>query len=198
MEYCLPSLNINVMKLHKMPDCIDYHDLIKVIEDKHGIDVDDYAGHFSEETRENNKKIKLKWLEENGYGGKEHVLDVPDPSKPNIDWPANSEELNLRIEINTKYRLVKKELESRPPYLNYWHTICDDVSRGGVTALWIEPSEDDGKEDDHSDYDYKNKEKPLPEKYRRWRQEINALIYEEVKDSPAYDEEGFVNVYIDW
>ena len=184
------------MKLHKFEECVDWHDITDAIKTKHGIDIDDYAGVFSKENIQRKKEILEKWRIENGYGDFLHVLDVPDRSNPRADWPKDSEEMKMRIEINTKLRDVEKDLIKEVPYLNYWHLICDDVRRGGVNYIYLDYEESD-KEDDHSDYNFE--ETGLPEKYKHWVSDINKLILEEVKDSPAYDpEEGVLRYTADW
>lgn len=183
MKYFLLPFNMT-LKLHEFPACLDYFDVIDIVQKKHNVDIDDYAGMFSKETIEANKIIKKNWLIENDYADWEHVLDVPNPENQREDWPRDSPEMTKRIEINEKYRAVEKVLEARVPYLNYWHRICDEVNRGGDTDVYIGDVDPDEK---------------LPEKYQNWVNEIHKMIRDEVKDSPAYDEEEeMVTFYIDW
>lgn len=177
------------IKLHEFPPCVDYSELIDIIEKKHNINVRDYAGKFSKEQFEKRQFLHYKWMEENGYGDWKHVLNVPDSdANPREDWPKDSEEMKMRIEINNKYRDIEKTLYEEVPYLDYWHGICDDINRGGVNYLFI-----------HEDDEPWDEDLELPEQWQNWRREINAMIREEVKDSPAYDaEEGILTFHVDW
>lgn len=170
------------MKLKKLPDCVDYSDLIDKIEKKHNINTRDYAGMFSKEERERQKNLWNAWLIENGYDPNDPCLDMISPGK---DWEIDSPEMLRRIEINSKFREVEREVYGEElPYLDYWHRICDDVNRGGINYLDLYDEEPDLE---------------LPEKYQNWVNEIHHMIIEEVKDSPAYDpDEMVLTFYVDW
>jgi len=115
-----------VVKAQQKPKKIkdSYYDFLEVmhyLEKKTGRDFQDYAGRWSKEGQKDSERALQKWLKENGYGDKAHVLDVPDPKKPDIDWPENSKEMKLRIKIREQYRVVEEQLIR--PYQNFWHWI---------------------------------------------------------------------------
>ena len=174
------------IKLHKFPPCVDYSELISLIEKKHNINTRDYAGKHSEEGRKKAEAFKSQWMKDNGYEGKEYVLDVPKGNAPNDDWPKDSPEMKLRIEINSKYREVEREEGEKVPYLDFWHQHCDEINRGGVNYMYLSTEEWDIDE-------------TLPPEYQNWYAEICEMIKEEVKDSEAYDsEEECLTYYVDW
>lgn len=180
------------LKLVEVEPSLDYFEVIELVEAKLGVDVDDYAGMFSKANQERKAEHKKQWMIDNGYGDASHTLDVPDSSNQRQDWPQDSPEMKLRVEINTKYRDVERELDkTEVPYLNFWHQHCDSVNRGGVNVFYLGDGNDYCPDDDEG--------KNLPEKYKNWIQEIHDAIREVVKDSLAYDaEEDAVNLYIDW
>lgn len=162
--------------LYEWPDAVDYCTLIEHIETKYNIDTRDYAGHYSKDAREYKDQILSKWLEDNGYEGKKYVLDKPEGS--NIDWDKESEEMKLRIEINTKMRTagLDGQFEEKYPYLDYWHLHCDSINRGGINYLYLGGDE-----------------KP------QWVKEIDEMIKAEVIDCSAYDpDEEVLTFHVDW
>lgn len=183
------------LKLKEIEPSLDYFEVMEIVEANLGVDVDDYAGMFSKENSERKDAHRKQWMIDNGYVNVDHVLTSPNPGDYKNDWPKDSPEMVLRIEINTKYREAEKELEKdEPPYLNFWHQHCDYINRGGVNVFHLGGEDDEVVENDHDDDG-----KEIPEKYKNWIQEIHNAIREVVKDSPAYDaEEDTVNLYIDW
>lgn len=161
-------------QLHKFPEVVDYHELIEHIEKKHGINTRDYGGKYSIKTKEEKELLLKEWLKAEGYEGKEYVLNKPEGS--NQDWEQGSYEMNLRIEINGKRRGFDRELDDKYPYLDYWHEICDNINRGGVSYL-----------------DLSDESKPS------WVCEINKMLRDELAGCPAYDEVGqSLQFHVDW
>jgi len=117
----------------KTSTAYEFNEVMHYLEEKTGKSFRDYAGKFSKEGKAENDKLLDTWLADNGYAGKRYVLDMPQGS--NKDWAENSEEMKLRVEINTKYRDVEKTNER--PYLDFWHWMCDsnEISNGGWLYL---------------------------------------------------------------
>ncbi len=160
--------------LYKFPETVDYHELIKHVEKKYGINTRDYAGRWSTKGKEEKELLRKEWLNLNGYSGKEYVLNKPEGS--DRDWQKGSYELSLRVEINSKRKGFDKELEDKYPYLDYWHTHCDEVNKGGVNYLDLS---DEGKP--------------------KWVCEINKMIRDELVGCPAYDAaEQVLRFHVDW
>jgi len=144
---------------------------------KYGFDYYDYGGSHSIEARKFKQGLVSQWLEENGYSGKSYVLNKPEGSS--TDWPKDSEEMLLRIEINTKMRSdsIEKVVKEKFPYLNFWHYVTDDCDVGG-SFFYLNLDIDHDQE---------------------WVAEIKNMIKEEVKDNEAYDsEENMVYFYYDY
>lgn len=111
----------------------DYHEVSDYLEKLHKKNFRDYAGKFTAEGKiERDAQIKA-WVVANGYSGWEHAMDVPDPAKPRDDWPADSEEMKKRVEINLKMWPDLKKTER--PYQDFWHFIVEnnEVTNG----CWI-------------------------------------------------------------
>jgi len=144
---------------------------------KYGYDYYDYGGSHSIEARKFKQGLVSQWLEENGYKDKFYVLDKPEGSS--TDWPKDSEEMRLRIEINKKLQLssIEKTVKEKFPYLNFWHYISDDC-------------------DINSKFFYLD----LDAEYNpSWVAQIKSGIKEEVQDNEAYDsEENMVYFYCDY
>ena len=171
------------MKLHKFPECVDWHDVVKELKSKYGVDYRDYAGKYSEEGKKEEQDKIDNWMKENGYFESKHVLDYKNLDTRE-DWPKDSPEMALRIEINSKLHDMEKSCSR--PYLDYWHKMCNEISRGGVNYLWLNTE----------DWDPDLK---LPEKYQNWEKELTEMIKEIVKDSPAYDSvEECLTYTVDW
>lgn len=161
--------------LYEFEPCVDYHVLIKTVEEKFNIDTRDFAGSYSEEAKQERKDAQIAWMDANGYEGKAYVLDVPDSASPREDWPKDSPEMALRIEINTALRPLVNE--HKRPYQDFWHQHCDEIRRGGINTLWL-----------HNDGD-------TPE----WVGKINNMIKSVLVGNAAYDaEEECVSFYVDW
>ena len=141
----LPNCNTNapvkeesmVIPLYEFPACIDFNAFMDQLETKYGWDFRDMAGRYSEATRAAEAERKSSWMKANGYEGKEHVLDYPKGTRK--DWPADSEEMALRIEISSKYEPIRKAFE--PPYQDVWHWLLDnsfsDMNNGSIVQLDI-------------------------------------------------------------
>lgn len=159
---------------------VDFLPFIRLIEQKYGYNFNDMAGTHSIEARKEREKVRDKWMAENGYEGKQYVLDKPEGSKE--DWSKDSEEMKLRIEINTKTRELLLSVER--PYQNVWHWLLDNdfscLNRGGYNSLFINE-------------DRLLNDVDIPDFVRKFLR----AIYEEAKDNPAYDGEC-LNCYIDW
>jgi hypothetical protein len=169
--------------LYKFPPCVDWDDVVRAVENKHNIVIRDYAGLFSKKNCDQNDKIFEEWLDNNGYDHKDPCLNI---KSDGTDWEHDSPEMKRRIEISSKYSKFFAENVKKPPYLDYWHLLCDGINRGGVTYLYF------------NDLYFDDAEK-LPEQYKNWVQEINAMIIEEVKDSAAYNsEENCLTFTVDW
>lgn len=158
---------------------LDYNDVIDYIEEKYNIDTRDYAGKFNGKGKKKIKELEDNWLEVNGYGQYKHVLNKPKGSKK--DWEEGSEEIRIRVEINTRIRDEEKDWEEIVPYLDYWHWMLDnnfDNVSNGCNQYWgvmgILESETTPK----------------------WVKEITQLVYDEFKE--YLDEDGGFEVYIWW
>lgn len=163
--------------LYEFPTCIDFNDFMDALGEKYGWNYRDMAGKYTTEGREKTKALKAQWLKENGYEGKEHVLDVPVGSK--IDWPVGSEEMNLRIEINQKFNRIEKAYEV--PYQDVWHWLMDnafyDISNGSMQYLAV-----DLIDEDTPDY----------------VQTVLNAIYETVPEDHPARKYGSINFYVHW
>lgn len=164
---------------YKGSPAIDFCPFMELLDEKYGWDHRDMAGAFSKEAYAENEAHKRAWMEKNGYGDKWHVLDKPKGYRE--DWPKDSEEMKLRIEINTKYGDIEKLLER--PYQDVWHWLLDhdfcELCRGGYNTIYLH--EERFEKEDIPDYVVK----------------VLRAMYEEVKDHPAYDGK-LVTFYIDW
>lgn len=165
-----------MIKLYKFPACVDWRSIRDTIKHKHGIDIEDVAGKFSDEAVKSREDSFNNWLKENNYDQFKQVLDFKDPQTKE-DWPKESEEMAKRIEIMSKWSKIELQRENKTPYQNFWHLICDDFNRGAPNYLYLEYQHDD------------------PD----WVVKIKKLIKEEVKNSPAYDLETNCLIYTcDW
>ena len=169
------------IQLMKHDPCVDYSELIDIIETQHNIVTRDFSGRWSKENLQREKDAQLKWMDENGYAGKEHVLNSPDPdARPYVDWDRDSEEMKLRTEIWHKYRDIREEEHNKIPHQDYWDLFCGNITNGCTYYLDFE-------------------ELLIAGDYEDWVAKINNMIREEVKDSPAYHAEfDHLLVYISW
>jgi hypothetical protein len=169
---------MNEHLLYKFPAAIDYNRLIDHIEKKYDVNTRDFAGRHSKKNEKERKRMLENWLKENGYEGKHYVLDLPENSSS--DWPDDSEEMKLRIEINTKRCSSANGYTDIPPYLDFWHWLLEEYEfHRGINSLCLIPEEDDN--------------------YPDWVKQILSMIYPEVKDNPAFDEvDGLLTLYVDW
>lgn len=121
--------------LYEFPACIDFNAFTDAIEAKHGWDYRDMAGRYSEATKAKESAFHAQWMKDNGYEGKEHVLDYPKGSRK--DWPQDSEEMALRIEISKKFEPIRKAHEL--PYQDVWHWLLDnafcELNNGSIVHL---------------------------------------------------------------
>lgn len=171
------------LNLHEFPKCVDFFDVTKLLKAKYGIDYRDYAGKYSDEGKKEEQENVDNWLKENGYFESKYVLNYKD-LETKEDWPKDSPEMNLRREINNKLYQVRDSLSR--PYLDFWHTMCDYISRGGINYLYLDTSE-------------WSPDESLPKQYQNWEQDIMEKIKEIVKDSPAYDKDEQCLTYtVDW
>lgn len=163
--------------LYEFPTCIDFNDFMDNLGAKYGWNYRDMAGKYSEEGRAKAKELKSQWLKENGYEDKEHVLDLPEGSR--VDWLVGSEEMNLRIEINAKFRRVEEQFEL--PYQDVWHWLTDhsfyDLSNGSIQCL-----DDSEIEEETPDYVVTV---------------LNAISAEVPADHPSR-QYGSIHFYIHW
>jgi hypothetical protein len=166
--------------LHEYPVCIDFHPFVEELEKKYGFKMHDMAGLYSAEGRAERNLQRDKWLIENGYAGKAYVLNAPEGSVH--DWAKDSEEMLLRIEINTKIRDVEEKWDR--PYQNVWHWLIskpfEDLNRGGVNYLskdWLD-----------SPYE------KTPDYVLTF---LKAVFDEIPEDHPAFDGES-VKFHVDW
>lgn len=165
--------------VHEFPVCIDFIPFMEELEKKYGWKYRDMAGRFSKEAHLEQDALKLEWMNANGYAGKWHVLDSPTGSSMS-DWPADSEEMKLRIEINTKFQPIEEKIKR--PYQDVWHWMLEnpfaELYRGGVNYLDISFYLDD---DD------------TPEYVRL----VLRAIEGETKNHPAAGADG-ISFFIDW
>lgn len=166
------------VKLKEFEPSIDFCEFMRDLDKKYNFKHRDMSNAFGPESAEE-RKIKIeKWLEKNGYDGLGYVLDLPQDSSS--DWPEGSEEMRLRIEINTKLRDVD-DLDR--PYEDFWHWLLDndfsEIHNGSFVQLEL--------------HDERLKDPDIPEYVKK----VMKAIHTEVKDSDAYDEE-FVNFYVIW
>lgn len=103
----------------------DYNEVADYLEQLHNKNFRDYAGKFSQEAASERESRVQAWLSTNNYADKAYVLDAQSNGK---DWPADSEEMKLRVEINSKM----PDYYNDRPYLDFWHHMTDmnDVSNG--------------------------------------------------------------------
>lgn len=129
--------------IYEFPTCIDFNEFMDHLRAKYGWNYRDMAGKYSSEGRAKAKELKTQWMIDNGYEGKEYVLDQPKGSK--IDWPVGSVEMNLRIEINTKFRRVEEQFEV--PYQDVWQWLTSnafyDVNNGSIQYLDCDEYDDE-------------------------------------------------------
>ena len=171
-----------IIPVHTYPVCIDFTAFMRLLEEKHGWSYHDMAGCYSKEAQAEREASRDAWLEENGYSGKAYVLDKPSPDSS--DWPKDSPEMALRIEINNKLRDVEEQWSR--PYQNVWHWFTggpwSELNRGGVNYL-------------HKDWlDY-------PDGYGQTTPDyvltVLKAIFDEVEDHPAFDGES-ITFHVDW
>lgn len=171
-----------VIPIHEWPVCIDFVPFMDLLQEKYNFSMYDVAGSRSAEANAERQVFVNTWLKENGYQGMKHVLNKPEGS--NEDWPRDSTEMALRIQINTEMRPKVSEYEenSARPYQNFWHWLTANpfrgFERGAVTTM------------DHS---WNDEGSSAPE----WATKIVRYIFEETKDHPANDGER-IAFHIDW
>lgn len=121
--------------IYEMPVCIDFNTFMDRLGQQEGWNYRDMAGKYTARGRKLAKELKLEWLEQNGYSGKEHCLNKPVSS--NVDWAVGSEEMNTRIEINQKFRAF--EATHEVPYQDVWHWLLAhsfyEMHNGSVQCL---------------------------------------------------------------
>lgn len=173
-----------MVSLYEWPATVDYHEVIAEVEERFNVTVRDYTGvgrvsrfKLIDET------YRQPWLIAKGYDKFNHVLNKPVGSAD--DWPKDSPEMAKRIEINTEMRVVEREWEELIPYRDYWRNInmCE-LNRGGLNYIFL-----------HTEPQISNDD----EEPKWWVYDINKMILEVVKDSPAYDkDEQCLTCHIDW
>jgi hypothetical protein len=166
--------------VHKLPDSIDFSEFMRELNKKYGWDHRDMAGSHSKEAYAERDKLKSAWMAANGYAGKEYVLDEPKGGSKKA-WPQDSEEMKLRIEINSKYRESGQEEKDERPYQDFWHWLLEndfsDLHRGGINFLSFESIDEECTPD--------------------FVKKILVAIQTEVMGHAAYDEGG-VHFFVDW
>lgn len=135
------------------------------------------AGSHSDEFRKEEAERKAQWMIDNGYEGKEHVLDYPKGTRK--DWAKDSPEMALRIEIHHKYEPIRKANER--PYQDVWHWLLDNA--------FYELSNDSVCYLDETSYD-----KGTPDYVITV---LNAIAAEVPADHPAR-QHGSINFYVYW
>lgn len=156
---------------------VDFHEMMDHVQSKYGFDMYDYGEKWAKGQAEKDS-AKKKWMSENGYSDVSYVLNKPEGSSK--DWPKDSEEMKLRVEINSKFSSsgIEKEIDEKYPYRNFWHHLLDtdfcELSRGGYNLLGLSDLEGDS-----------------------WTNEIRRMILEEVKENKAFDGET-LNCFVDW
>lgn len=154
-----------------------FNEFMDLLEEKYEFDHRNFGVKPGEREKFRND-YRDKWLEDNGFSEKAYVLDKPLYSKD--DWPKDSEEMKLRIQINSNMNDYEAAQE-KFPYRDFWHYVIDqgdgDISNGSFFYLSLEPEEDENK---------------------LWVNTILGYIREEVKDNPAYDAEECVRFYVGW
>lgn len=161
------------------PSAIDFCPFASALGEKYGFNYRDMAGKYSKEAGIEREEAKRIWLEKNGYSDKAYVLDKPEGSQ--ADWPGDSEEMRLRIEINKAMASDGFNPFELRPYQDVWHWLLDndfyDLQRGGYNTLSFWSLEDDKTPD--------------------YVKKFLLAVREEVKDNPAFDGKS-VTFYIDW
>lgn len=165
---------------YEWPVVIDYSDFEQYIEKKYGFDHRDYAGKYSKEGQAEAEAKRDAFLISKGFKPEEYKKCLDKPEGSDTDWPLDSEEMKLRVAVNTVLNEVYDTDLIERPYQDWWHQHCDDVQRGAVNYISLADEDYDGPKED-------------------WVCEINAIWREELKDHPAYDaEEQTVSCFIDW
>jgi len=165
------------LKEYTYPKALDFHPFVDELEKKYGFYFRDMAGKYSKGSLDKQKTHKQQWMEDNGFGGKEYVLDKPEGQQE--DWSKDSPEIALRIEINTKYR----RQDDLIPYQDVWHWLLDndfcELRRGGLNYLNLLDNIE---------------EESTPEFVKTF---LRAVL-EEVKDHPEYYDGESVSFHVDW
>lgn len=169
------------MKIKKMKiSAYDWFDLEKAVEEKSGKLTRDWAGRGKNQPTDEDYKTgnypTAKWAIEQGYDWT--VLN--DPS-----LLPDSEGMNLRIKINTEYRLVEKEREL--PYQDFWHYALDNIFyeiHNGCICYFNPKDALTGVDDLDSEGNS-----------QEWVREILRCFIEVMKENKMKDE---VEVWISW
>lgn len=171
-----------VIPIYEWPVCIDFIPFMDLLQKKYNFNMYDVAGKRSVEGCAEREAYRKEWLKENDYLDMDYALNKPEGS--NEDWPRDSAEMAMRININDKLWPVMDNYDRNigRPYQNLWHWLTahafKNFERGSVTNL----------------YSYWNSEdSSAPE----WAAKILNYIFEETKNHPANDGER-IAFHIDW